>query len=137
MRHLLILIFLFSMLSCSTSKKEFIEDTDNLQSWTVDEPIEKVFRAYRDYIDEEIVGTVFILSSLQQKAYFYGDSAETTIRLENNPLSRRIFLHLELKKINGKTSVKSWHYNFSWKNHVDKIIDLLPVKNLKTPKDDT
>lgn len=106
-------------MTASQLKSEYAE-----QKWVVDAPIEKTFRAYKDYADER-VGSGF--EGLRAKSNFYGTSAELSIALEGNPLMSGPFLHFEMTKVTDtQTRVGVWSRNDAWRDHAQKFKALMP-----------
>lgn len=111
---------------CATSKSELMSSTENMQSWTVPASPEAVFKTYKRHAEDSYNFTGLLGDRMDVLGYFYGSSAELSVRMVGNPLARVTYLHFELQGKGDATAVKAWHYNGPWKKHADGFRTLLP-----------
>ncbi|WP_153741347.1 hypothetical protein [Marinobacter nauticus] len=129
---LIAVVIIFS--GCATSKSELISNERNMQVWEVVAPTDKVFRAYKDYSEENLSGGDVLWSGgLRVKGYFYGPDAELSIKMEGNPLARVTYLHFELSEKLENTEVKVWYYNGPWKENAEEFKTILPTRVVRAP----
>tara|TARA_A100000171_G_scaffold28305_3_gene26437 strand:+ start:229 stop:582 length:354 start_codon:yes stop_codon:yes gene_type:complete len=102
------------LVGCSSTPTDLRESSDRKESWVADQPIEAVFRTYKDYIDNELAWDGLLGQRLAQESYFYGDSAEIAIKMTGNPMAQTTYLYFDLQKAAGSTTVTAWAHNRPW-----------------------
>lgn len=92
-------------------KSSNLGKSENTLTWTVEAPIETVFKKYRDYTETNLSGGDFLWSGGRRvKANFYGPDAEISLIHEGNPLIKKIYLNLKLEqKTKTLTTIKYWY----------------------------
>ena len=118
----------FLLAGCGETTSELIKQPGKNESWVVRAPIDVTFKTYKDYAEDNLTGGDFLWAEgLRSKAYFYGQTAELSLRLENNPFGQGTYLHFEFSKRNDDTVVNTWYYNGRWQDNAQKFKELLPT----------
>ena len=123
-----VLISVLSLTGCATMTPETARNsTENMFIWTVEKPIDQVFRKYKDHLENHHSGGDFLWSGgLRVKGYFYGETAELSTKMEGNIFTKTAYLHFDFNKNNNFTLVKTWYYNGFWKKHAESFRELFP-----------
>ncbi len=129
-----LVIMLFLVVGCATTKAELMSNTDNMQVWDVGATIDEVFRTYKDCAEEKLSGGDILWSGGRRvRGYFYGPNAELSIKMEGNPLAQITYLHFEFDKSLENTVVKVWYYDGGWQVIAETFKTLFPTKEVSSP----
>lgn len=119
-------LLLFIMLAGCVGNPNLAQDDTYKDEWVVDQPIEVVFKEYKDYAEREFTGGDFLWSGgVRFKGYYYGSNAEIALQMEGNPLIEGPYLLVNLDKIDDSTQVTSRAYNGMWRERGQELKSLL------------
>lgn len=123
-----VIISVLSLSGCATMTPESARNSkENMFVWTVEKPIDQVFRKYKAHLEQNHSGGDFLWSGgLRVKGYFYGETAELSTKMEGNIFTKTAYLHFDFNKNNNSTLVKTWYYNGFWKKHAESFRELFP-----------
>lgn len=116
MRSIIIILLGVVLAGCATTAKDLRQEDP--ETWVAQEPIEQVFREYKEYIDNEIAWSGLLGQNVGQESHFYGDSAEVAIKMTGNPMGRNTYLYFDLRAQDGATKITAWPYNGAWRRKI-------------------
>ncbi|NDV50097.1 hypothetical protein [Salipiger sp. PrR003] len=129
MTRILIALFLtFTLTSCATKTGQDLKEVDKYPpiSWTVNQPIQEVYKAYKDHAEKNLSGGDFLWSGgLRVRSDFYGmeEGADLEVKMEGNPLAPVTYLRFELSKSGTGTNIRAWYYNNPWRHRAEEFRD--------------